>query len=274
MFPRSSTTAPSANVDRTRIRWAAEATCWAQGAALLEQERGATDKDLSAERSRSDKAVATRDDFLGMVSHDVRNMLNAVVGFAALIVKAGSDNPAPHTEDVIAYARRIERAGGRMNRLIGDLVDVASIEAGALGVTLEAGDPREIVSEVVDHFRSHASACGVTLTSDVASGNMRARFDAARLLQVLANLVGNAVKFTPRGGRVVLRIARESDHIRFEVRDTGIGIAATDLEAIFERFHQVKRSYILAAPRRDVSRIACSARAHAEGSERCGASAT
>jgi signal transduction histidine kinase len=214
----------------------------AEGAALLAHERGATDKDLSAERSRSDNAVATRDDFLGMVSHDLRNMLSAIVGFAALIVKAESENPAPHTDEVLVYARRIERATGRMNRLIGDLVDVASIEAGALGVTLEVGDPRAIVSEVVDQLRSHASACGVTVTSDFGPGGERAQFDSARLLQVLANLVGNAVKFTPRGGRVVVRIAREIDHIRFEVRDTGIGIAAADLDAIFERFHQVKRA--------------------------------
>ena len=84
----------------------------AEGAALLAQERGETDKDLSAERSRSDQAVATRDEFLGVVSHDLRSMLNGVVGFAALIVKAESDHPAPHAEqgashvDALRVARR------------------------------------------------------------------------------------------------------------------------------------------------------------------------
>jgi signal transduction histidine kinase len=214
----------------------------AVGAALLTEERGATDKDLSIERSRSDDAVATRDDFLGMVSHDLRNMLSAVVGFAALIAKAESDSPAPHSEEVLGYAHRIERSGGRMNRLIGDLVDVASIEAGALGVTLEVGDPRDVVTEVVDNFQTHASACGLTLTADIAEGPMRAAFDGARLLQVLANLVGNALKFTPPGGQVVVRVMRQRDDVRFEVRDTGIGIAASDLRFVFERFRQVKTS--------------------------------
>lgn len=213
-----------------------------EGAALLTQERGATDKDLSVERSRSDDAVATRDDFLGIVSHDLRNMLSAVVGFAALIAKAESDNPAPHAKEVLAYAQRIERSGGRMSRLVGDLVDVASIEAGALAVTLEVGDPGEVVSEVVDNFQTHASGCGVTLTSDIAPGSTRAAFDPARLLQVLANLVGNAVKFTPPGGHVVVRVVREDADVRFEVSDTGVGIAADDLDVVFERFRQVKRA--------------------------------
>jgi signal transduction histidine kinase len=214
----------------------------AANTSLLEQERGATDEDLSVERSRSDDAVATRDDFLGIVSHDLRNMLSAVVGFAALIAQAESDGPAPHSEEVLAYARRIERSGGRMNRLVGDLVDVASIEAGALAVTRESGDPGDVVSEVVENFQALASGCGVTLTSELASGPMRASFDPARVLQVLANLVGNAVKFTPSGGRVVVRVLQERDDVRFEVRDTGVGIAASDLDAVFERFHQIKKT--------------------------------
>jgi signal transduction histidine kinase len=214
----------------------------AEGAAQLAHERGATDKDLSAERSRSDTAVATRDDFLGIVSHDLRNMLNAVVGFAGLIATVESEKGAPHSQEVLGYARRIERSGGRMNRLVGDLVDVASIEAGALAVTLEHGDPREVVTEAIDNFQSHASGFGVTLTSEIASGPMRAAFDAARLLQVLANLVGNALKFTPKGGRVIVRVVGEGDAVRFEVRDTGIGIAASDVAFVFERFHQVNKA--------------------------------
>lgn len=214
----------------------------AEGAALLAQERVATDKDLSVERSRADAAVATRDEFLGMVSHDLRNMLSAVVGYAALIAKVETESPGSHVAEVLAYAGRIERSGGRMNRLIGDLVDVASIEAGALGVTLDIGDPREVVSEVVENFQTHATACGVTLTSDIVPGPMRASFDPARLLQVFANLIGNAVKFTRPGGHVVVRVVREGDDVKFDVRDTGIGIATQDLDIVFERFHQVKRA--------------------------------
>ncbi|HEY8074409.1 MAG TPA: HAMP domain-containing sensor histidine kinase [Labilithrix sp.] len=211
----------------------------AAGAAVLAQERGATDKDLSAERSRADYALATRDDFLAIVGHDLRNMLSTVIGYAALIAKVEADDPAAHSEEVVGYARRIERSGARMNRLVGDLVDVASIEAGALAVTLQPGDPRDVVREAIDNFQTHASSFGVTLTSELTAGPMRASFDPARVLQVLANLIGNALKFTRQGGHVTVRVVPERDAVRFEVHDTGIGIAASDVAVVFQRFHQV-----------------------------------
>src|SRR4029078_10109919 len=118
-----------------------------------------------SERARSDDAVATRDEFLGIVSHDLRNMLGAMVGFAALIAKAeGEEN---HKEQVLSHAHRIQRSAARMNRLIGDLVDVASIEAGVLAVTPEVGDPTQVVTEAVDTFQAQASAGGISLTADI-----------------------------------------------------------------------------------------------------------
>jgi signal transduction histidine kinase len=213
-----------------------------QGAALLTTERDETDKDLSLERSRSDDAVATRDEFLGVVSHDLRNLLGAVVGFAGLIVKAELGEIEHQSEQVLAHARRIQRSGSRMNRLIGDLVDVASIEAGALAVTPQLGDPSQVVSEAVDTFQAHAAANGVSLVAEgVAESSAPAELDHARILQVLANLVGNAIKFTPAGGSVVVHFERTEEEMRFAVRDTGSGIRVDDLESIFDRFHQVER---------------------------------
>ena len=209
------------------------------GAALLTTERGETDKDLSHERSRSDDAVSIRDEFLGIVSHDLRNLLGAVMGFAGLIVKAESGEMEHHAEQVVAHARRIQRSGARMNRLIGDLVDVASIEAGTLAVTRQLGDPRLVVTEAVDTFQAQASASGVTLTAEIAPAPAAvAELDHARILQVLANLVGNAIKFTPSGGSVVVRFEHNAQELRFTVRDTGQGISAEDLRSVFERFRQ------------------------------------
>jgi signal transduction histidine kinase len=209
------------------------------GAALLTTERDETDKDLSHERSRSDDAVSIRDEFLGIVSHDLRNLLGAVMGFAGLIVKAESGEMEHQAEQVVAHARRIQRSGARMNRLIGDLVDVASIEAGALAVTRQLGDPRLVVSEAVDTFQAQASATGVSLTAEIAPAPVAiAELDHARILQVLANLVGNAIKFTAPGGSVIVRFEQSSQELRFTVRDTGRGISAEDLPSVFERFRQ------------------------------------
>jgi signal transduction histidine kinase len=210
-----------------------------EGAELLATERDETDKDLSHERSRSDVAVSVRDEFLGIVSHDLRNLLGAVMGFAGLIAKAESGEMVHQAEQVLAHARRIQRSGARMNRLIGDLVDVASIEAGALAVTLQLGDPRQVVTEAVDTFQAQACASGVSLVAEIApAAAVNAELDHARILQVLANLVGNAVKFTPPGGSVVVRFEQSPQASHFSVRDTGQGISADGLESVFERFRQ------------------------------------
>jgi len=208
-------------------------------AAVLATGRGQTDRDLSKERSSADDAVGTRDEFLGVVSHDLRNMLSSVIGFAELIAKAQTGETAHAPEDVLTYARRIERSGHRMNRLVGDLVDVASIEAGVLAVAPREADAREVVAEAVDNFQEHAASKGVSLVADLAGASFGGTFDAARILQVLANLVGNAVKFTPRGGTVRVSVERVDHGLSFAVRDSGIGIPPEQLEAVFERYRQL-----------------------------------
>ena len=203
-------------------------------------ERDATDDDLLHERSRYDDAVSTRDDFLGMVSHDLRNLLGTVIGFAALIAQAESGETEHRPEQVLSYARRIERAGARMERLIGDLVDVASIEAGMLGVAPEPLDARHVVEEAVENFQKQASANGISLVAEKMTASSVATFDPARILQVLVNLLGNAIKFTQSGGAVVVRLECTAEELRFSVRDTGMGIAADRLGEVFDRFSQLK----------------------------------
>jgi signal transduction histidine kinase len=211
-----------------------------QQVALLSSERQDTDENLQDERAQADGALATRDEFMAIVSHDLRNMLGVVVGFAQFIeqvvVQPG------RADDVAMYAGRIRRAGGRMNRLIGDLVDVASIEAGRLAVTRERSDPTHGVTEAVDTLQGQAVASGITLVAEIAAVPSLVAFDPARVLQVLTNLISNAIKFTPPGGRIVVRVEHVGNDVRFEVEDSGVGIAAEDLDTIFLRFAQVKKN--------------------------------
>jgi signal transduction histidine kinase len=203
---------------------------------LLTRERGDTDKDLSAERGRADLALTTRDQVLGIVSHDLRDMLAVVLGFAALIEKA------PSGDQVTSHARRIGRSGVRMERLIGDLIDVASIAAGALAVTREPADLTPVIVEAVDTFQQRAADAGVLLTVDLAPSLTGAAFDQARILQVLTNLLTNAIKFSRPGGGVLVRASRMDDHIQVSVSDQGAGIPADKMEAVFERFRQVRQN--------------------------------
>jgi len=205
--------------------------------ALLSTERKDTDEDLHDERTQSDDALAARDDFMGIVSHDLRNMLSAVVGFAALIEKNAAQ--PERADDVTTHARRIQRAGGRMNRLIGDLVDVASIEAGMLAVTREMSDPAHVVHEAIDTLHAQAATSKVTLVAEIAGEPSPFAFDPARILQVLTNLISNAIKFTPENGSIVVHIEQVGDETLFSVRDSGMGIAPEHMQTIFGRFSQV-----------------------------------
>ncbi|HVR69437.1 MAG TPA: HAMP domain-containing sensor histidine kinase [Vicinamibacteria bacterium] len=204
--------------------------------ALLVHERAATDAYLLTERARSDDAVAHRDDFLGMVAHDLRNLLNNVVLTLELLRQTGSgEEPA----QAATATSRIRRYVARMNRLIGDLVDVTSIDAGKLAVAPVKGDAATLVTEATETFQPAAVEQGVSLSAEVPAGSLLAEFDQGRLLQVFANLIANALKFTPSGGKITVRVEKGRGILRFSINDTGVGIPATMLETIFERFWQV-----------------------------------
>jgi signal transduction histidine kinase len=211
-----------------------------QHVTLLSQERRATDHDLSHERARSDKALVMRDDFMGIVSHDLLNLLNAMVGISSLIEKEVAQED--HVERVVAQARRVQRSGTRMRRLVGDLVDIASIEAGMLAVARSVGDPADVVSEAVETFQAEASARGISLTAEIMPGVPAISFDAARILQVLCNLLSNALKFTPAEGSVVVRLEQVDGDVACYVSDTGEGIPDDKLEAVFDRFVQLTKN--------------------------------
>ncbi|MDX2018899.1 MAG: HAMP domain-containing sensor histidine kinase [Deltaproteobacteria bacterium] len=208
--------------------------------ALVGLERAETDRDLSSERARSDKALSTRDEFLGIVSHDLRNLLNGVVGFASLIEQGIAQKKEDAT--LLTYAQRIRRSGARMDRMIGDLVDVASIDAGALAVTQEVVDPTSVVQEAVETFAAQALARSITVRAEIELSQTQAAFDPARVLQVLTNLLSNAIKFTGANGSVVVRVATVGDELRFYVKDTGIGIPASQLAVVFERYKQIHQN--------------------------------
>ena len=208
--------------------------------ALLSQERGATDRDLSHERARSDRAVSMRDEFMSIVSHDLLTMLHTMVFVSALIEKETEQEN--HVEQVATHARRLQRAGTRMRRLVGDLVDVASIDAGKLAVTCEVADPAGVVSEACETFASQAAETNISLVREVVPPLPLAAFDAARILQVLCNLLSNALKFVAAGGTVTVRVERVEDDVLFSVSDTGDAIPADKLEAVFDRFVQLTKN--------------------------------
>lgn len=205
--------------------------------ALLALERDETDQHLLLERARADAVIGSRDEFLAMVTHDVRNLLGGLALSASSVMNVPCDDPA--AKDTIAReGQRIQRYTARMNRLVGDLLDVVSIEAGRLAVVPQRENATDLVRETVDAFQALAAAKKISLRTEVKAGTLLAQYDHARILQVLANLVGNAIKFTPEGGRIDLLVEAVDEGIRFAVRDTGAGIPSDRLLLVFDRFWQ------------------------------------
>ena len=204
---------------------------------LLPMERQRTDRYLLTERARSDEDLLKRDDFLGIVSHDLRNLLGGIVLSADLLAEQAQERG--DAQQTLAETSRMQRYAARMNRLIGDLVDVVSIDAGKLGVKPTAGNVSDLVDEAVGTFQAAAVAAGIVLSRDASASPVAATFDHDRMFQVLANLIANALKFTASGGVISLHAERVDDLVRVAVSDTGSGIPADMVEAVFERFWQV-----------------------------------
>lgn len=207
-------------------------------ARLLPIERDKTDLYLLTERARSDEALANRDDFLGMVSHDLRDLLNGIVVSAAFIREdTGKDEQSKSS----LMAQRIQRSATRMNRLIGDLVDIASIDAGKLAVVPVATNAASVVLDAAEIWAAPALSKGVGLDA-IARSPVWVDMDSERILQILGNLITNAMKFSTRGARIEIGVEEHGGEARFSVKDKGVGIPDDKLEVIFERFWQVGKN--------------------------------
>ena len=183
----------------------------------------------------AEQANHLKDEFLATVSHELRTPLNAVLGWARML---GSDQmPAGRSKHAIAI---IERNAAILAHLIDDLLDVSRIVAGTLHLSPHPVDLVGTVQAVLDTVEPLAAAKHVQLTFSPAPGAVDAAVagDAGRLRQVVSNLLANAIKFTPEGGRVEILVERSDEQVEVRVVDTGQGIRAEFLPHVFERFRQ------------------------------------
>ncbi len=178
------------------------------------------------------QAIERREEVLAVVSHDLRNPLNVVQMGATLLVEGGGESLGSVEEQ----ATRILRAAKRMNRLIQDLLDLASLEKGRLALIRRVEDPSSIAREATETFRAPAREGELTIGLDVRGSPPPIVADRDRILQVLANLCSNAVRITPPGGELVVGVEPQGDGVVFRVRDTGPGIAPDELPHLFERY--------------------------------------
>ncbi|MEO5568954.1 MAG: ATP-binding protein, partial [Gemmatimonadaceae bacterium] len=182
--------------------------------------------------SAAQRANQARDEVLGVVSHDLRNPLSAIAMCARVLLENPPEDPVAHQELVTTISESVEA----MNRLIQDLVDVASIERGQLSLERGSVAPGRIVERLMHMFRVETESHSITLEQVAAIDLPEIQADESRVVQALSNLLRNAVKFTPDGGRIIVSATLGEGAIRFRVSDTGLGIDPSLHQRIFDRY--------------------------------------
>ena len=179
-------------------------------------------------------ANRARDEVLGVVSHDLRNPISAI----SMCARVLRDNPPSDESARAALLTTIEESTTWVNRLIADLLDVANIERGKLSLEVAAQEPAQLALQALHMFDVEAREQGITLEARLATNLPIVAADGARIVQVLGNLIRNAIKFTPEGGRVTIGAEAREGGVAFSVSDTGPGIAPERQARIFDRYWQ------------------------------------
>ena len=202
----------------------------------LEQAKRALEKQLEAEREsrvRADDANRRKDEFLAILSHDLRSPLNAVLTWIQVLRSPQIDDKA--RAQALGSLERIARL---QTRMVEDLLDISRITSGKLSIELQDADLASILRSALDTMMAAAGEKGIEVDVEVDPGCGPMRGDPARLQQVIGNLMSNAVKFTPSGGRVTVELCCPESFAELRIIDTGEGIAPDVLPHVFDRFRQ------------------------------------
>jgi signal transduction histidine kinase len=188
---------------------------------------------------QAQRAIRARDDVLAAVSHDLKNPLNTILMATTLLASANPNEEPAARKKVVEV---IERSVHRMNRLLGDLLDIASIEAGHVAVETQRYQVSPLISEVVELHSDAASQKQLKLQEVLPAEALEVKCDRGRVFQVLGNLIGNAIKFTPKGGSIKVAAEARGEATLFSVADSGPGIAPDEVSHVFDRFWQARKT--------------------------------
>lgn len=218
--------------------------------ALLAKERvaradaEAAQKALSEQNERLRELDRLKDEFIALVSHELRTPLTSIHGYLELLLDGGAGELSQEQERFLSV---VERNSKRLMQLVGDLLFMAQVEAGKLALDLEEVDLNELVGECLEAARPIADDHAIELVAEVEETPTMLG-DRSRLTQVLDNLISNALKFTPRSGRVAVRVSIAGDDVLVEIQDTGVGIPSAEQDRLFERFFRSSNANEQAIP--------------------------
>jgi len=184
--------------------------------------------------------IRARDDMIGIVSHDLRNPVNAVKMLTGVMLDTAREDPLP--SEVVEYATIIRQAAEQMDALIRDLLDVTRVEAGRLRVDAKPEDTEELLSDALRTLAPVAAARSLKLRLDAPDDMPPVMGDRGRIAQALSNLIGNAVKFSSPGSAILVTVRVMEDEMIFSIADHGRGMTAEQLAHAFDRFWQSSRT--------------------------------
>ena len=196
----------------------------------------ATNQELLRAKEEAERGSRFKDQFLSTMSHELRTPLNAVLGFSDLLA---DESYGPLNDRQRRYVEHIHTGGKHLLTLISDILDLSKIEAGRMELTNESLRVEAIFGEVLSVMRPLADKKSQSLSKNSQPGFV-VRADSVRFKQVLMNLLGNAIKFTPKGGSIELGAHLAGGRVRVEVRDNGPGIPPTEQQRIFEAFYRLR----------------------------------
>ena len=186
-----------------------------------------------------------KDEFVGLISHELRTPLSSILGYLELMRDEDED---PLSDDQLKYLAVAERNAHRLLRLVGDLLFTAQVASGKFPLEITEVRLHDVVHAAVQSAGPVASAAGVTLGLEVTDDMITVRGDTQRLGQSFDNLISNAIKFTPRGGSVTVSLGYEYDEAIVTVRDTGMGIPASEIDQLYARFFRASTATRNAVP--------------------------
>jgi len=200
----------------------------------------ASNAELNEANARLRELAEMREEFLALTTHDLRSPLTVISGVISFFTSGRLGELSPEQKNMV---RMMERNTQNLIELVNDLLDAAKLESGTLQLELADVDLRALVGEICESMAQLAREKGLTLTTEAAQDDLPrvVRADRAKLRRIIVNLLSNALKFTPRGGRVSVRVEPAGDNLaRISVADTGVGIAKDDLPVLFDKYEQAR----------------------------------
>lgn len=194
-----------------------------------------TNQRLEVQNRELDRANRLKSEFLASMSHELRTPLHTIIGFADLLAE---ELKGPLNTDQMRFVTHIQHDSRHLLELINDILDLSKIEAGRLDLHPELFNPADAITRTLAGLKAWADSKAIAIAEDLPY-DLQITADPVRFKEIISNLVSNAIKFTPEGGRITIECRAQPDHAIFSVTDTGIGIPAAEHQAIFDKFYQL-----------------------------------